>query len=322
MKSLNAAAGFARLLVLSSTLAAMALFSDGLGTNPSAPSVHAHLSEAGGAEGPIHDVALTGCLGDGPGPVNLSDTTGAIMLVLCKATNLGSHDDAVVITRAGDLLTSSLPGGCAATASLVIPGRTDFMLLAGEQKQLLWRVRFECHAPAVESIVPLTIEIAIEHVVQSDGVGDNDPANNSVTLIESMIIGQETPTPTPVPTPSSVLDSDGDGYTDAAEASIGTRADKPCGDGWPSNLVHSGLSFNRLDLEDMSSFVAPVRRLNSSLGDMNFNVRWDLVPGITVGETINVQDMAALSPSSSSSMMYPPMLSGAQAFGQTCPWPP
>jgi hypothetical protein len=196
------------------------------------------------------------------------------------------------------------------------------MLLAGELKQLLWRVRFECHAPAVESIVPLTIEIAIEHVVQSDGLGDNDPTNNSVTLIENMIIGQATPAPTPVPTPSSVLDSDGDGYTDAAEANVGTRADKPCGDGWPSNLIHSGLSFNRLDLEDMSSFVAPVRRLNSSLGDLNFNVRWDLVPGTTVGETINVQDMAALSPSSSSSMMYPPMLSGAQAFGQTCPWPP
>ena len=209
-----------------------------------------------------------------------------------------------------------------ATASLVIPGRTDFMLLAGEQRQLLYRVRFECHAPAVESIVPLTTEVAIEHVAQPDGMGDNDPANNSVAFIDSMIIGQATPSPTPVPTPSSVRDSDGDGYTDAAEANVGTRADKPCGDGWPSNLVHSGLSFNKLDLEDMSSFVAPVRRLNTSPGDTNFNVRWDLVPGAAVGDAINIQDMAALSPSSSSSMMYPPMFGGAPAYGQTCPWPP
>jgi len=67
----------------------------------------------------------------------------------------------------------------------------------------------------------------------------------------------------------------------------------------------------------MASFIAPVRRLNTSSGDAGFDQRWDLVPGSSFGETINVQDMASLI------VVRPPKLGGMRAYnGPECPWPP
>ena len=50
------------------------------------------------------------------------------------------------------------------------------------------------------------------------------------------------------------------------------------------------------------------------------DVRFDLVPGSTVGADINVADVAALT---SGATGFPPMLAGARAFGgPVCPWSP
>ena len=89
-----------------------------------------------------------------------------------------------------------------------------------------------------------------------------------------------TPSPTPVPTPTpSSVDSDGDGWTDGAESLIGTHPGDPCGvNAWPADLVPD----NALSVQDLSSFVAPVRRLGTSLGHPDFSARWDLVPGSAV----------------------------------------
>jgi len=72
---------------------------------------------------------------------------------------------------------------------------------------------------------------------------------------------------------------------------------------------------NRLDIVDLASFIAPTRRLGTSPGDASFNPRWDLVPGSTVGDHINVSDIAALL---SGPTGYPPMFGGARAYGQAC----
>ena len=63
-------------------------------------------------------------------------------------------------------------------------------------------------------------------------------------------------------------DRDGDGYTDEIEAlHIGTKADDPCGtDAWPSDIIGTGISANKFDIVDLGSFVAPLRRLNTSPG--------------------------------------------------------
>jgi hypothetical protein len=114
-------------------------------------------------------------------------------------------------------------------------------------------------------------------------------------------------------------DRDGDGYTDEVEAlNIGTKADDPCGtDAWPSDIVGTGISTNKFDIVDLGSFIAPVRRLNTSPGNPNFNVRWDLKPGpITpTGAHINVQDLGVTVSGLSG---FPPMFGAQKALGRTC----
>ncbi len=121
--------------------------------------------------------------------------------------------------------------------------------------------------------------------------------------------------------PATPIDTDGDGWKDGDEVLIGTNSDKPCGvDGWPANLFDTGPSANKLDVQDIVSFIAPVRRLNTSPGNPNFSARWDLVPGKGIfPEWINVQDMTALIAGATGS---PPMFNGQRAFNQTCPFPP
>jgi hypothetical protein len=70
----------------------------------------------------------------------------------------------------------------------------------------------------------------------------------------------------------------------------------------------------------MLSFVAPVRRLDTSPGDAYFTPRWDLAPGSNgLSEQINIQDILAVLAGATGN---PPMFGGAPAFGKTCPFPP
>jgi len=124
------------------------------------------------------------------------------------------------------------------------------------------------------------------------------------------------PTPTPAPTPLPNSDNDGDGWTYANENLIGTDPAYDCGNnGWPADLVSAGTSTNKLDIADLASFVAPLRRLGTSPGHPNYDRRWDIVPGSSSGAHINVTDLAALL---SGPTAYPPMFSGQRAFGLTC----
>ncbi len=101
---------------------------------------------------------------------------------------------------------------------------------------------------------------------------------------------------------------------------IGTSSQDPCGlDGWPSDLVTGGISTNKTDIVDLGSYVAPIRRLNKDPGDAGFSSRWDVVPGATFGQFINLADLAAFVSGPSG---FPPMLGAARAFNATCPFPP
>jgi hypothetical protein len=150
---------------------------------------------------PNHDDTVKYCLKFGPAPVNLSDNGGAYMWVLCEIGNLTSHDDLVNITAAANLITSAgiLGGpigdadGCGNATTLLIPGRTDFVLLANEQKFILYRTEFECHSPAVQSVVPISIQVCIDHVQQPPDGDDNVPANNCVSITQNVVIGPPPP---------------------------------------------------------------------------------------------------------------------------------
>jgi hypothetical protein len=124
----------------------------------------------------------------------------------------------------------------------------------------------------------------------------------------------------PLPPGAEAYDCDGDGYVGTAETHVGTSDQDPCGGtGWPSDLVPGGLQPNTLNVQDLGSFITPVRRFGKSPPHPDFDVRWDLVPGGTIGGAINLQDVAAtiVGPTG-----YPPMFGGLRAFGRTCPWAP
>jgi hypothetical protein len=120
-------------------------------------------------------------------------------------------------------------------------------------------------------------------------------------------------------------DFDGDGFTDDDEAlRIGTDAGYPCGiGGWPSNLNDSGDSFNKVDIFDVTSFLAPERRLDTNLVDFADNHRWNLVPGPGVFvKDVNILDLTAVFNGAPGSSAYPPMFNGQRAFDRACPLPP
>lgn len=110
-------------------------------------------------------------------------------------------------------------------------------------------------------------------------------------------------------------DVDGDGYSGPVELYLGTDPAVPCGPGgWPAELQSSGTSENRLDLFDLTAFLAPVRYLDTSPGDANFNIRYDITPGPGALSTfINLTDLTNLI------LLTPPMFGGQRAFNHTCP---
>jgi hypothetical protein len=131
-----------------------------------------------------------------------------------------------------------------------------------------------------------------------------------------------------LPGGAGLFDCDGDGYVGSNESLIfnpqPARDQDPCGpEGWPSNVNDTSgppSSANRLEIQDVTSFMAPERRLDTSPGDGGFSARWDLVPGPGVfAKYINVQDITSLFGGPTSN---PPMFGGAPAFNKTCPFPP
>ena len=123
-----------------------------------------------------------------------------------------------------------------------------------------------------------------------------------------------------LPPGADAFDCDGDGFIGATETHVTTSDQDPCGgNGWPSDLVPGPWQPNTLNIEDLGSFLMPVRRLGTSAGDAAFDIRWDLMPGSTGGPTIDIADLAAMINGPSG---YPPMFGGLRAYGKTCPYAP
>jgi len=122
-------------------------------------------------------------------------------------------------------------------------------------------------------------------------------------------------------------DDDNDGYSDVNEGAIGTSPTDPCGyDGWPSNVFDTSPSDNKLDVQDIISFIAPVRRLDTSPPGppSNYHPRWDLSPGPNppFPNHISIYDITTMLNGVPGSPAYPQMLGGPRAFGKECPFPP
>jgi hypothetical protein len=124
------------------------------------------------------------------------------------------------------------------------------------------------------------------------------------------------------------LEDDGDGFSDADELAIGTNQLDPCGSptggppvysqSWPGDVfADPPVSHNRIDLQDIASFLAPTNRFNTSSGDPGFHIRWDVSPGTGGGsETINIIDMGRLL------TVSPDMFGGNRAWNYGTPCTP
>jgi hypothetical protein len=131
-------------------------------------------------------------------------------------------------------------------------------------------------------------------------------------------------------------DDDNDGFDDGREGTIGTSAISGCGAydlahpnpspdikpslNWPLDFNKAtGVldSFNRINVLDVTSFLAPVRYLNTDVGTNPGDGRWDLMPGPGFFMVdINVADLTTLIAGTTGN---PPMLGGVKAFdGPAC----
>jgi hypothetical protein len=138
------------------------------------------------------------------------------------------------------------------------------------------------------------------------------------------------------------FDCDGDGFKGSAENHVFSYLSQTNGDQkvcqeydatfpnpaphirpskrWPSDLAGGSFSSNKINIQDISSFTNPIRYLSQNTGTDPNDIRFDIVPGSTVGAHINIVDLAAIT---SGATGFPPMLGGAKAFnGPVCPWAP
>jgi hypothetical protein len=97
----------------------------------------------------------------GPAAVNLSDTNGRYMWIITEIGNLNTGSPELVHISMS--IAEPVPAGCTRTEALIIPGARQFFLAAGEQKTIVWRVRYECHSPATAQVLNQTVTVGVTH---------------------------------------------------------------------------------------------------------------------------------------------------------------
>ena len=110
------------------------------------------------------------------------------------------------------------------------------------------------------------------------------------------------------------LDEDGDGFSASRESFVSTDPAVPCGgqsasgtpsQTWPADLSTYGASRDRVNMLDLSSYIAPVRKVDTAPGNPKYSARWDL----NADNAITLIDLSTLT------SLRPPMFGGQKAFG-------
>jgi len=237
-------------------------------------------------------------------PAVIAGGIDATMTLNRTVHNNGPTNPDVIYVNA----TFTLPAGCAVNGQSGTPMVSDSLALV----QVSIATSHQ-RAVAVNCTAPSSNQITVQGCAQRMGF-DPNLGNNCETDIVTFL-----------------MDSDGDGWTDRDEAgtplcgdsrnedvsddsivddgcpggptaegafseaqfSIGTDPNDPCGtDGNPADLVGTGSSANRVDITDLTNFLAPVRRYGTSPEDLAFGSRWDLAPGRGLFTTwINISDL-------------------------------
>jgi hypothetical protein len=143
-------------------------------------------------EDPFHDVGIMSMSVFGPAPVNISDTVGAFTWIIAELANLSDQHELVRITFTG----TQMPAGCEASEFRAVPAQPTFILAESEAKFLLYRLRYLCHAPAVDGTLAVTLALDVEHINTGDGQEASGAlANNHFEDTRTVIISSVTPPP-------------------------------------------------------------------------------------------------------------------------------
>jgi hypothetical protein len=148
-------------------------------------------------DNPPHDVVVKYCLTIGPAAINLSDTTGRYMWIICEVGNHSGPPVTETVTVSMDI-PQAVPAGCTRTPvdgadagssigeeSMILPGQSTFTMTGNEQKFLVWRLRYECHSPApANSTFQQTVNVNIALV----GPVDGNLSNNSFSVTKTIIV--------------------------------------------------------------------------------------------------------------------------------------
>ncbi len=138
-----------------------------------------------------HDLAVNYVTLVGPAAVNLSDTNGRYMWVLSAVRNASPHNELVNLNLT---FNGDMPNGCERIVSLLLPGQTSFFMSPGEDKTVIWRVRYFCHTPAVPQTLRQTATVAITHCdpATSEPGPVTAPTPGGVCPVNSQTGGSET----------------------------------------------------------------------------------------------------------------------------------
>jgi hypothetical protein len=118
---------------------------------------------------PDHEVVVKHCFKFGPAPSNLSDEQGRYMWAICEIGNLDAYANVATIS----MDVTGAPAGCDQLEQLILPGQETFMMNAGEQKWVLYRMRYECHDPATPDVYNLSVSFCVDPTaVPFDDDGD------------------------------------------------------------------------------------------------------------------------------------------------------
>jgi len=137
---------------------------------------------------PDHELKIKYCLKFGPAPVNVSDNFGSYMWVICEIGNKDGHVNPATLY----LDVSGVPTGCTQLEQRLLPGQGSFEMQPYEQKWVLYRERFECHA-AVEDIYELDVKFCVEPTPvipyddDGDALVDEDPIDGTDNDSDSLI---------------------------------------------------------------------------------------------------------------------------------------
>jgi hypothetical protein len=149
---------------------------------------------------PPHDVVVKdqNFVVIGPAAINLSDTNGRYMWIIAEVGNHSGppHTENVTVNLT---IAGTVPNGCTRTPldnnpadgklneAMILPGQDTFTMTGNEQKFVVYRVRYECHSPAVIGTFNQTVTVSISHNPAGAPL-DGNLANNSKTTTKTIII--------------------------------------------------------------------------------------------------------------------------------------